>query len=1069
MRKIPDEQIALYIEEHRSDLDGVLITAAEYAGKGGSQPGQAALIEAVMKEASARSAGNAIAHVVDLSRLKKYGVAALAGIVIYILASALFPNAVAHHISRILKPWEATAEDKAKKSSGPGFWEPVKFKLSKGDENIPRGTSLDLEAELSRPAGKPVVLNFRPPAAGGEWQTIQLTEIEKLNGFKGTLADVSEDLDFYVSCGTDRSEIHHIKVFDPLVVQSLEVTTHYPEYTKLPDRVEASAGDVAALEGSTVTVRILTSTPLKEGQVKWSNGQTQKMTVEEKANSVAAFSFEVKTDGSYDYSLADINGQQAGSAVSLTVHATPDAPPTLKVLAPKFPVALTHPVGEVRFAVEADDDFGVAGVDLVYTRLDDKGESQETRAPLTLVPGDTKPAPNAVRGTYALSLEDARPPFNPEEAISYHLEAHDTKGQKAVSEIGMILVGYYETWSTWDIHPPEKGSGVHPEKGPDLLAMLQMTWQLNTQNPRMSADDFLAESKKLGAMMNDSNGGLRDFVDLEHFPQLKKAADKITLHAKNGRDALLLGDTAKASVELRIAAALAAGGKLEDEMKLMTMQNEAPAPGGGSMNSDASATTTLEQQRLEAASAASNQARVEKEQGDAKTAADTSKALGSLISKQDQVIAQSKGSKANAASLVSAEKALAQEAKNLADQTKAKASAANVSFKSAAGQIANAAALMGAAAADLAKGDKAQGEAKATAANKLLADAQTAVSNTGRDKLEEAISHAAASAAALLADQKALHTKTEGLAKELGVSTNADQRQARDLKVLAENQAKLSGEEVALNSESDHLNAWAETAGKPEVVKILKEVALAIKRNKPEQRMANAAVDLNTTNPASAAENQQKAEETLKKIVDLLRRSDDAVSNSKEAKLSRMVRTAQEAKAALAAVAASQAPNAPGKAPQPANAPGQAPQPANAPGKAPQPANAPGKAHATQPATASGRQAAATAASKIAEISKTLGDSPVDPKELEALVKISEDEDELAKSLLTDPEKLEKVTGIINNVSERYEAELEGIRSGKKIFASQREECPPKYRRFVNKYFQVLSEIERPPEQAKKP
>jgi hypothetical protein len=29
LRQIPDDQIALYIEEHRSDLDGVLITAAE--------------------------------------------------------------------------------------------------------------------------------------------------------------------------------------------------------------------------------------------------------------------------------------------------------------------------------------------------------------------------------------------------------------------------------------------------------------------------------------------------------------------------------------------------------------------------------------------------------------------------------------------------------------------------------------------------------------------------------------------------------------------------------------------------------------------------------------------------------------------------------------------------------------------------------------------------------------------------------------------------------------------------------------------------------------------------------
>jgi hypothetical protein len=427
-----------------------------------------------------------------------------------------------------------------------------------------------------------------------------------------------------------------------------------------------------------------------------------------------------------------------------------------------------------------------------------------------------------------------------------------------------------------------------------------------------------------------------------------------------------------------------------------------------------------------------------------------------LVNKLNEVIGQAKASHAKPATISKAHQDLAQEAKKVADQAKAKGGGGNGALKSVADKVAKAAVLISAAAQDFSKGDKAQGEAKATEAQKQLGEAQTAVSNTDRDKLEEAISHAAASVAALLADQKALRAKTEVIANELGGGTDTDQRQARDLKVLAENQAKLSGEEQALNSEIDHLNTWAETAGKPEVVKILKEALLTIKRNKPEQKMASAAVDLNTTNPSSAVENQKKAEEILNKILDLVHRSDDAFSNSKEAKLNRMVRTAQAAKAALAAVAASQAGQAPGKeqGKDAGTAPGQAP------GK--EQGKAPGSA-------ASGGQAAATAASKIAEISKTLGDSPVNPNELKIIVKISEDEDELAKSLLTDPENLEKVIGIINNISDRYEAELEAIRSGKKIFASQREECPPTYRQFVNKYFQVLSEIERLPEQSKKP
>ena len=97
-RKIPDEQIALYIEEHRKELDGILITAAEYGQKRGDHEGdQAALIDAVVNEATDRARVSA-SRVVDFSRLRKYGVVAVAGICIYILLSILFPSAVGHHL-----------------------------------------------------------------------------------------------------------------------------------------------------------------------------------------------------------------------------------------------------------------------------------------------------------------------------------------------------------------------------------------------------------------------------------------------------------------------------------------------------------------------------------------------------------------------------------------------------------------------------------------------------------------------------------------------------------------------------------------------------------------------------------------------------------------------------------------------------------------------------------------------------------------------------------------------------------------------------------------------------------
>ena len=389
LRKIPNEQIALYIEENRTELDGVLITAAEFGRKREQLTGrQADIIDTVVHEAAARSARTQVSHMVDFSRLKKYGIGAAACIAAYVLLSLMFPDTFAHHLGRIFQPWRATEEDKARHAAAAAQAEPIRLTLSKGDTSLPRGTSFDFEATLSKPkpAEQAVTLYFRPRTAGAEWQKLAMTEIEKLNGFQGSLADVSEDLEFYVACGADKSDTYRLTVYDPLIVQSLEMATHYPDYVKQPDRVEKpSPGDVTALIGSKVTLRVLTSTPLKDGQIKWSNGQTADVTVDPQSKATATVSFEVKEDATYDYTLTDVNGQQAVSAAPLSVHVIPDTPPTIEVKSPQSPV-LTHMLGEVDFQGEADDDFGVEGHRSRLLRASDadRAEPQETRLPLPL-------------------------------------------------------------------------------------------------------------------------------------------------------------------------------------------------------------------------------------------------------------------------------------------------------------------------------------------------------------------------------------------------------------------------------------------------------------------------------------------------------------------------------------------------------------------------------------------------------------------------------------------------------------------------------------------------------------
>ncbi len=56
-----------------------------------------------------------------------------------------------------------------------------------------------------------------------------------------------------------------------------------------------------------------------------------------------------------------------------------------------------------------------------------------------------------------------------------------------------------------------------------------------------------------------------------------------------------------------------------------------------------------------------------------------------------------------------------------------------------------------------------------------------------------------------------------------------------------------------------------------------------------------------------------------------------------------------------------------------------------------------------------------------------------------------------------DPSLLAEVSGVVVRINTKLEAEMEAKTEAKKLFASQREECPPAYRRYVNRYFEGLS------------
>jgi len=211
----------------------------------------------------------------------------------------------------------------------------------------------------------------------------------------------------------------------------------------------------------------------------------------------------------------------------------------------------------------------------------------------------------------------------------------------------------------------------------------------------------------------------------------------------------------------------------------------------------------------------------------------------------------------------------------------------------------------------------------------------------------------------------------------------------------------------------------------------------------------------------------------LEKILSDLHASSDALAMSRDEMVKAAARAAAEAKAAANTLAgkANAAQPAAGNAQQPAA--GNAKQPAAGNAKQPAAGNAqqPAAGKADQPAQAKPTEAEQKAAAQklafqMANLARKLDEREiVSQEDLEKLKKeMTMDKAELEKRLRVDPDLLARVSGVVDRISAKLETELEAKTEAKKLFSSQREECPPLYRQFVNKYFEALSHVARPAE-----
>jgi len=422
---ISDRRIARFIEERVPALDDRLATAVDVAGsdrgqtgvRPGSDRGQTPTIltALLVADVARRAAAVDLNEIVPGKQLRRSGVRAGAAALMLLVFAIVAREPARQSVdaaSLVLFPAK------------------LRLDVRPGHARVKPGTVLSIEARI---AGNRAPASARVEVSDGDkWRG---SEMSAGSGrFQASLAPAIADFKYRVTVGGLVSPTYDIKVVRAPRISRIDVDYTYPPATGLRPRTEMDGGDLYAPEGTVVRLHVFADQPAATGQLSLSNGASINLASASPTEMTA--DTRVTQDGSYRITLRDSDGMADESQTEYFIRVLDDRPPEVHVVKPASDRSVT-PLEEVEIEAQADDDYGLERVELVYAI-----RGQTERAVRLDVP--TRATSATVR--HMLYLEELG--VRPGDFVSYYVRARDitrgTRPSEGRSDIFFLEVRPYE-------------------------------------------------------------------------------------------------------------------------------------------------------------------------------------------------------------------------------------------------------------------------------------------------------------------------------------------------------------------------------------------------------------------------------------------------------------------------------------------------------------------------------------------------------------------------------------------------------------------------------------------------
>jgi hypothetical protein len=289
------------------------------------------------------------------------------------------------------------------------------FEVIPGNSQVTKGGDVLIKAKIKGEKPKEVLIAVKSDEQT-KYEYLKLT-IDSAGFYAFEDKAVRSSFQYFFSADKLNSDEYRIEAIDRPNVRTLDVTVTQPAYSKQPQIQQKDNGNVAALFGSVVEVKLSATKNLKNAKILFSDTTSVNLQVNGRD---AVGRFRVTGDKNYQFMLTDENGNTNQSPVSYSIKASYDAYPSIEIISPNKDVTLGED-NRLPLYVKISDDYGFSKLVVHYRLSSSKYEAPHKDFTTMEILIDRSKKENDV--SYIWNLSPLK--LATEDVITYYLEVYD--------------------------------------------------------------------------------------------------------------------------------------------------------------------------------------------------------------------------------------------------------------------------------------------------------------------------------------------------------------------------------------------------------------------------------------------------------------------------------------------------------------------------------------------------------------------------------------------------------------------------------------------------------------------